>query len=225
MKSVSKKSVVVITCFALAILFTTGAFAALTGAWHSLQQVSTDSTGTTSVDENANGKVDDSDRLEGLHASEILASSGTGGAAGSFWYVQIQHTTGCSDGRSNVVLTPNGALFGDAGTSRGAGIEINVLGADNAYRVCQLTRYQTIAGRTPSVTLKPYASSGPNCASGEITIEDGNVILVTENSVTLMTRPVQTASYPTVSTLDSAAENTYTYIVAEPSCLKIENVQ
>lgn len=120
------KKWVVLLC-SLLITFTIIGFSAgaLTGAWHPLQQVSTDSAGSASVDEDANGRVDDSDRVGGLtaaslsaagtSATKVVAYIGSGSCASGFDYLAV------SGGTGQLVITQGLAFSGGTTTSLGAG--------------------------------------------------------------------------------------------------------
>lgn len=101
---------------------------ALTGAWHPLQQVSTDSGGSTSVDANNNGKVDDSDKVGGLSSSQLLAQ----GTPGRSIVVAVARSVGssCPAGfdqifGSGISINNGQVIVGDVVSSPGEGIYAN----------------------------------------------------------------------------------------------------
>lgn len=98
---VGKSYLLVISAIVILALgvFAVSALFSVEVPWHPLQQVSTTASSGISVDANENGKVDDSDKVQGLSAADLMAGGGVSGRGISYTILIIgQNNADCPAG-------------------------------------------------------------------------------------------------------------------------------
>lgn len=140
--------------------------------WHPLQQIATSASSTVSVDENANGVIDDSDALGGKGPSQYCGSDGlncpssvTGGKTfDSGWFSPSAAGNYIVSG--NMEVAYRGELDDTTPTYRVQSFQVRYINASNITSVRLIIDQPTIGGGTANVRSMPCEVGSDLVATG-----------------------------------------------------------